>query len=70
MKTTMRVFSLLILVVIGLPSLLLGILGLNGGLSDTSVRENREIGMQFLSIFTAIIVSTLFVFRLTGGPKS
>ena len=58
---------MLILVFIGLPSLLLGIKGIQGRLIDGS--GNRSVGVVFLGIFTAILLSTLFVFRITRGPK-
>lgn len=68
MKNLARCLALLILVFIGLPSLFVSILGFQE-LTDTSVRENQEIGRYYGGIFAAALSTTFCIFMFTRRPK-
>ena len=50
MKNAIKLIIYLSLLIIMIPSLFLGILGLNGTLADVSESENRQFGIMYLVI--------------------
>jgi hypothetical protein len=46
---------LLLAIFLGLPCALLGIIGISGGLTDTSDLENRRLGLALLSLAATIL---------------
>ncbi|MBC7817781.1 MAG: hypothetical protein IAG10_12890 [Planctomycetaceae bacterium] len=69
LRIAVRVVAGLALLIVGLPSLLLGILGLQDGLMDAGAGQNEAMGRDLLVIFTLTVLTSSTLFLLTRSPK-
>lgn len=72
MRSFFSLLLLMLVVVVAIPCLGLGVLGLAGGLADASYGENVKFGVPFLAIAAVILVPAIcwVVPKITmGAPK-
>lgn len=71
-KAFLRYAAVFLCGVVGVPCLLLGLLGVRGRLADVSELENLQFGLQFLAMAAGAIglglVALLFSFRFGNRP--
>ena len=69
LRIVLRVVALALFITIGLPCVFYGSLGLRGRLSDTSVLENLQQGLFFLSVAFLTVLPGLLSFLPIGSNK-
>jgi hypothetical protein len=70
LRIAVRIAAGVSFVVIGLPSLLLGILGLQDRLMDAGAGQNESLGRSLLANFTLILLLSVAAFLFTRSPKT
>ena len=62
-RDLVTLLAILLNVLVGLPCLCFGILGMSGTLADISLAENRAYGAGLLSMGCSLWMATVFWFR-------